>query len=402
MVPVEARDQAIIDTADRLLDGINATKSVPTHSFNRPVKIVKDEEARIAALTELSAIHQVNQDFGESVSSILVERGVPELKIDAFVREGRFVDGRIDTIQYHLDDFAEEASTSQWIHAGTDGDIFGKIVGGVASFISHPIDGTKASAVSAIQTPENALLAYRSFNLSAQNYLVADFSAGEFYLNDANEHLLAAELGALNAYTLGRSGSILSSGVSTLNQKYIVGVPFRISTTTNNKGVLTDVPIERDLWGNEIFYRSMPLTEFNFLTDTGRLSASTLSNSVETSVASWSRYSSTFRGDAFVRLTARRGTVAKLEGIGLAGNEGTRALQPHLALRSGSWNQTNAVFKLEGRQISMQLGAQGGDALRIFNNGLIKSKPVNRTNEIGKPFRAKNVLDKFIDDGKIK
>lgn len=50
----------------------------------------------------------------------------------------------------------------------------------------------------------------------------------------------------------------------------------------------------------------------------------------------------------------------------------------------------------------MQLGAQGGDALRIFNNGLIKSKPVNRTNEIGKPFRAKNVLDKFIDDGKIK
>ena len=226
-----------------------------------------------------------------------------------------------------------------------------------------------------MQTPENILLAYRSYNLSAQNYLFGDFSAGEFYLNDANDHLLAAELGALNAYTLGRSGSILSSRVSTLNKQYIVGTPFWSSTRTID-GTFANRVIERDFWGNEILYRSVPQGHLKVLNRDSFLSATK-----QTSVSPLRSYAERYDGN-LVRLVVKRGTMKQLDNIGVSANSATRDIFPYLpAGKSGVWRHNNAQFKVESGQITTQLGAQHGSALTLFNDNLIKFKPlVKNTN----------------------
>ena len=138
-----------------------------------------------------------------------------------------------------------------------------------------------------------------------------------------------------------------------------VGVP-----VIRSKNPLSPV-LEFDAHGNEILYRTMSESHFEYLQQTGVLLGTT-----ETSISPSLAYSSLKYNGVPVRFTTEPGTSELLQEIGLAANKPARLQFPEMEVRGGRWMQTNARFKAEGGQMTTQLGQ--GQALEIFNARIVK------------------------------
>lgn len=112
------------------------------------------------------------------------------------------------------------------------------------------------------------------------------------------------------------------------------------------------------MYGNEIMYRTMSKEQYLELTETGRLPPTT-----ETSISPNLAYSSKYDG-VTVKITTAPGTSAQLQEIGIAANKPVAAQFPNMSTQTGSWMQTNARFKVEGGQMTTQLGQSR--AIEIF------------------------------------
>lgn len=84
-----------------------------------------------------------------------------------------------------------------------------------------------------------------------------------------------------------------------------------------------------------------------------------------------------------VQFKVKRGTIEKLETIGVAARNNKMALKKHqnLKLDISPWNEKYARFKLEKGQVNIALGkgevniALGkGEALKIFNDNILEFK----------------------------
>jgi filamentous hemagglutinin len=138
-----------------------------------------------------------------------------------------------------------------------------------------------------------------------------------------------------------------------------VGVP-----VTRSANPLSPV-LEFDAHGNEIMYRSMSPADFEHLQNFGVLRPTT-----ETSISPNLAYSSKYTNNnsVTVRFATEPGTSAALQEIGIAANP-PAAQALGLAERNGGWMQTNTRFKVEGGQMTTQLGQ--GPGIATFNRGIV-------------------------------
>lgn len=154
----------------------------------------------------------------------------------------------------------------------------------------------------------------------------------------------------------------LKGAVGGVAAKGGVGVPL-----TRAENPLSPV-LEFDAFGNEIVYRTMSSEQYKLFKVTGVMPATG-----ETSISPSLAYSSGYEG-VTVRITTAPGTSAALQKIGIAANEPAAAQFSDMSMRPGSWVQENARFKVEGGQMTTQLGR--GKALDIFNGNIVKFEVV--------------------------
>ncbi|MDH5328175.1 MAG: putative Ig domain-containing protein [Gammaproteobacteria bacterium] len=190
-----------------------------------------------------------------------------------------------------------------------------------------------------------------------------DFSARvEKSIQSGNEKAFSQEMAFVfeTLYSGALVSKVLPSGSG-------VGVPNKIGIPhTRSTNPLSPVR-EFDAAGNEITYRTMSPGQAKQFELTGRLPPTT-----ETSTAASLEYASgkyTQNGGITFRLTTKPGTSAQLQEIGIAAPGDARVVFPDMSTRNGPWMQTNARFKVEGGQMTTQLGQ--GRALDIFNENLI-------------------------------
>ncbi len=128
-------------------------------------------------------------------------------------------------------------------------------------------------------------------------------------------------------------------------------------------------PVQQvDAFGNQIFYRTMSEEQFQYLERTGQLLPTT-----ETSISPVLSYSSKYNG-VTVKFTVAPGTSEQLQKIGIAANQPAAAQLPNLSTQTGSWMQTNVRFKVEGGQMTTQLGQ--GSGINIFNQNIVQFEKV--------------------------
>lgn len=141
-----------------------------------------------------------------------------------------------------------------------------------------------------------------------------------------------------------------------------IGVPVSRSANPLN-------PVQHtDAFGNEIYYRTMSPEQYQILMETGQLPPTT-----ETSISPVLSYSSKYNG-VTVQFTTAPGTSAQLQKIGIAANPPAAAQLPDLSTQTGSWMQTNVRFKVEGGQMTIQLGQ--GTGINIFNHNIVQFQKV--------------------------
>lgn len=116
---------------------------------------------------------------------------------------------------------------------------------------------------------------------------------------------------------------------------------------------------EVDAFGNQIYYRTMSPEQYQILMETGRLPPTT-----ETSISPVLSYSSKYNG-VTVKFTVAPKTSERLQEIGIAANPPAATQLPDLSTQTGPWMQTNVRFKIEGGQMTTQLGQGAG--INIFN-----------------------------------
>lgn len=138
----------------------------------------------------------------------------------------------------------------------------------------------------------------------------------------------------------------------------VVGVP--VSRSPNPLSPVQEV----DAFGNQLFYRTMSPEQFAILERTGQLPATT-----ETSISPVLSYSSKYSGTT-VKFTMAPGTSEQLQTIGIAANPPAAAQLPTLSTQTGPWMQTNVRFKVEGGQMTTQLGQ--GRGIDIFNQNMVQ------------------------------
>lgn len=109
--------------------------------------------------------------------------------------------------------------------------------------------------------------------------------------------------------------------------------------------------------------------QYEILMETGRLPATT-----ETSISPVLSYSSKYDG-LTVKFTVAPGTSEQLQEIGIAANPPAAAQLPELSTQTGPWMQTNVRFKVEGGQMTTQLGQ--GPGINIFNQNTIQFEQVH-------------------------
>ena len=137
-----------------------------------------------------------------------------------------------------------------------------------------------------------------------------------------------------------------------------IGVP--VSRSPNPLSPVQSV----DAYGNQIYYRTMSEEQFAHLERTGELPPTT-----ETSISPVLSYSSKYNG-VTVKFTTAPGTSEQLQEIGIAANPPAAAQLPDLSTQTGSWMQTNVRFKVEGGQMTTQLGQ--GPGINIFNQNIVQ------------------------------
>ena len=73
-----------------------------------------------------------------------------------------------------------------------------------------------------------------------------------------------------------------------------------------------------------------------------------------------------------VQFKVKRGTIEKLENIGIASGNHPDILELHATLKKdiSPWNEKYARFKLEKGQVNIALGK--GEALKIFNDNILE------------------------------
>ena len=95
-----------------------------------------------------------------------------------------------------------------------------------------------------------------------------------------------------------------------------------------------------------------------------------LTDTRETFVSPTRGFSESYEG-VLVRLTARGGTTAALENIGVRNvSAATAARYPNMPLVARGWGSTSALFKGEGRN-HVNIGLGGGRALDMFNDAIV-------------------------------
>ncbi|PIT48014.1 VENN motif pre-toxin domain-containing protein [Snodgrassella communis] len=157
------------------------------------------------------------------------------------------------------------------------------------------------------------------------------------------------------------AGKGIGKGVNIVD-KGKLGVP-----VTKAKNPLSPVQ-QYDAYGNEIVYRTMSPEQFKQFERTGIMPATT-----ETSVSPALGYSSKYNGIT-VKITVKSGTFSELEKIGIAANEPAAKQFPNMSNRTGKWMQSNTRFKVEGGQMTTQLGQ--GKGIEIFNKNIIHFEKV--------------------------
>ncbi|MGA3944353.1 DUF637 domain-containing protein, partial [Ralstonia nicotianae] len=125
---------------------------------------------------------------------------------------------------------------------------------------------------------------------------------------------------------------------------------------------------EVDAFGNQIYYRTMSPEQYQILMETGRLPPTT-----ETSISPVLSYSSKYNG-VTVKFTVAPKTSERLQEIGIAANPPAATQLPDLSTQTGPWMQTNVRFKIEGGQMTTQLGQGAG--INIFNRNIIQFERV--------------------------
>ena len=93
----------------------------------------------------------------------------------------------------------------------------------------------------------------------------------------------------------------------------------------------------------------------------------------ETSVSLVLSYLSKYDGIT-VKITVKPGTFSELEKIGIAVNEAEAKQLPSMLTQTGKWMDTNTRFKVEGGQMTTQLGQ--GKGMEIFNNNIVHFEKV--------------------------
>ena len=141
-----------------------------------------------------------------------------------------------------------------------------------------------------------------------------------------------------------------------------IGVP-----VTQSKNPLSPVQ-QYDAYGNEIVYRTMSPEQFKQFERTGIMPATT-----ETSVSPVLSYSSKYDG-VTVKIVVKSGTFSELEKIGIAANKPASTQFPNMSTQTGKWMNTNTRFKVEGGQMTTQLGQ--GKGMDIFNKNIVHFEKV--------------------------
>ncbi|PIT20846.1 hypothetical protein BGI36_07700, partial [Snodgrassella communis] len=252
---------------------------------------------------------------------------------------------------------------------------------GIVNAVGHPVDTAKG--IYGVISDPNAV--FNSIELS-----VKEWEELYAYALQTNPGLA----GKMEGYLSGKVGGSLTGGylvtgtaakvVSTLaKSKYAtkikeiakgagkganivdkgkIGIP-----VTKAKNPLSPVQ-QYDAYGNEIVYRTMSPEQFKQFERTGIMPATT-----ETSVSPALGYSSKYNGIT-VKITVKSGTFSELEKIGIAANEPAAKQFPNMSNRTGKWMQSNTRFKVEGGQMTTQLGQ--GKGIEIFNKNIIHFEKV--------------------------
>ncbi|WP_331458187.1 RHS repeat-associated core domain-containing protein, partial [Burkholderia sp. MSMB2041] len=148
----------------------------------------------------------------------------------------------------------------------------------------------------------------------------------------------------------------------------LVGIPYRSTENPSSPA------LEYDIHGNELLFRSMSTDHYNGLMKTNKLQPTT-ETSISPAVAYSLEYSSPSNGE-LIQFALKPGTLKELREIGLALNKGVKLLFPDMREGGGEWMKTNAQFKVEGEQMTIQLGQ--GRALEIFNRNMVHYRVIKR------------------------
>ena len=118
----------------------------------------------------------------------------------------------------------------------------------------------------------------------------------------------------------------------------------------------------------EVFYRTMSKEHYDELLRTNKMRATG-----ETTTSPNMAFSEGYEG-ILVQFKVKRGTIEKLENIGIAARNNKTALKKHKNLKKdiSPWNEKYARFKLEKGQVNIALGK--GEALKIFNDNILEFK----------------------------
>ena len=118
----------------------------------------------------------------------------------------------------------------------------------------------------------------------------------------------------------------------------------------------------------EVFYRTMSKEHYDELLRTNKIRATG-----ETTTSPNMAFSEGYEG-ILVQFKVKRGTIEKLENIGIAARNNKTALKKHKNLKKdiSPWNEKYARFKLEKGQVNIAFGK--GEALKIFNDNILEFK----------------------------
>jgi len=118
----------------------------------------------------------------------------------------------------------------------------------------------------------------------------------------------------------------------------------------------------------ELFFRTVYREHWEHLKNTGELLGSG-----ECTTSPIQAFSESYDG-VLVQFKVERGTINRLEEIGIAADDNSIVVLRHPTLKPSTkqWNQKYARFKKEGNQVNIQLGY--GEALKRFNEGMLEYK----------------------------